>query len=149
MKKYLQKGFTLIELMIVVAIIAILAAIAIPQYQNYVARTQVSRVMSETSDVRTTVEICLHHSTPPANCELNWTHNNLLAGASTVAKTGQDNGLIITYSENAVIRAIFGQNAAAAIQTKELQWQRTKAGSWSCHTNVDNKFRPAGCATDI
>lgn len=149
MKKNLQKGFTLIELMIVVAIIAILAAIAIPQYQNYVARSQVSRVMSETSDVRTTVEICLHHSTPAANCELNWTHNNLLAGASTVEKTGQDNGLKITYKEEAIVEAIFGQNAASAIQTKKLQWKRSKEGSWKCHTNVDSKFRPAGCGADI
>ena len=42
-----QKGFTLIELMIVIAIIGILAAIAIPQYQNYIARSQVTRAMGE------------------------------------------------------------------------------------------------------
>ena len=53
--KKTQQGFTLIELMIVVAIIGILAAIAIPAYQDYTARAQMSEAMSLTSGVRTAV----------------------------------------------------------------------------------------------
>jgi type IV pilus assembly protein PilA len=53
--KKIQKGFTLIELMIVVAIIAILAAIAIPQYQNYIIRTQVSEGMNLADGAKTAV----------------------------------------------------------------------------------------------
>ena len=73
-----------IELMIVVAIIGILAAIAIPQYQNYIAKSQVSRVMSETGSMKTVVEDCILNGKTASNaCELGWTKSNLLGAAQT------------------------------------------------------------------
>ena len=59
MKKNLQKGFTLIELMIVVAIIGILAAVAIPAYSNYTAKAKFSEVVSLTGALKTGVESCV------------------------------------------------------------------------------------------
>src|SRR5690554_4513016 len=88
MKMQMQKGFTLIELMIVVAIIGILAAVAIPQYQNYIGSSQVSRVMSETGALRTAIENCMLQgrtevvttATDPTatQCNTGWTQSNLL-----------------------------------------------------------------------
>lgn len=147
--KQVQKGFTLIELMIVVAIIGILAAVAIPQYQNYIAKSQVSRVMSETGSLRTAVEACLLDGKTGNDCELGWTHSNLLTGSdSTSGGTGQS-GLVVNWAETATdettIVATFGGNAAQAINEKTLTWTRDSDAVWTCGTTVLEKFAPAGC----
>lgn len=150
--KTVQKGFTLIELMIVVAIIGILAAVAIPQYQNYVAGSQVSRVMSETSAMRTAIESCLLNGvTDVDDCALGWTISNLIGEESLNPGYDAQDGLTVEINPNgtALILAEFGGNAATALHDSSLSWARTEQGNWTCGTDVDEKFRPTACQGDL
>ena len=136
-----QKGFTLIELMIVVAIIGILAAVAIPAYQNYIAKSQVSRVMGETGALKTVVETCvLDGQLTTATCIIadTATESNLITPSRpALAFTGTDGTASLT--------ATFGNNAAAAITGKTVTWSRDSAGSWTCNSTADAKYNPSGC----
>tara|TARA_R110002111_G_scaffold261875_1_gene336042 strand:- start:5039 stop:5515 length:477 start_codon:yes stop_codon:yes gene_type:complete len=144
-----QKGFTLIELMIVVAIIGILAAVAIPQYQNYVTKSQVTRVMQETGAMKTVIETCLLDGrttigTGAGECDLGWTNSNLIGNTAT-PQTGLSVTIADNNTDNSSVAATFGGNAAAAIASETLTWTRTPAGVWSCDTTVDPNVQPTGC----
>jgi type IV pilus assembly protein PilA len=145
MKKQLQQGFTLIELMIVVAIIGILAAIAIPAYQDYTIRAQVSEGMSLASGVRTAVSE-VYQSTgemPTDNAEAGVAAaadiNGKYVASVTVSATGTNVG---------VITAEFGVGANPAINGESLILTGTGgAGSvaWACSGTTLAKYRPSTC----
>ncbi|MFK4001258.1 pilin [Psychrobacter namhaensis] len=150
-----QKGFTLIELMIVVAIIGILAAIAIPQYQNYIAKSQVSRVMGELGALKTSVETCYLNG-EAAGCDLGAVQSDLLGELTDVTQADSITNLTVqienektTTGNTAIIKGEFGNNAATAITGDELQWARDSNGTWTCSTDVETKYRPNGCSAEL
>lgn len=150
-----QKGFTLIELMIVVAIIGILAAVAIPAYQNYIAKSQVSRVMGEAGGLKTAVETCVLDGrfavgNAAGQCNPGATGSNLQANGGNSAIPAPPAGqgapqVTLVNDGSATIVATFGNNAAADLQTKTLTWTRDTAGTWTCGSTAADKYRPSGC----
>lgn len=159
MKQQMQKGFTLIELMIVVAIIGILAAVAIPQYQNYIARSQVTRVMQEAGAIKTAVEACINDGrttvgVAAGQCDPGATGSNLVTGATQGAAIPAGTGVpqiapAAPMNTTTTITATFGNNAAAVLTGDQLRWSRSADGTWTCTTNVDVNLRPTGCAADL
>ena len=149
-----QKGFPLIELMIVVAIIGILAAIAIPQYQNYVTKSQVTRAIGELGSYKTLVDLCL---TDSKDCNFTITDSTLFGADDTAVPTtvGSADKVLITFNRTAgdsTIVGKFGNGASGALNGQTITWTRAaytanNAGTWTCSagTGIDAKFLPTSC----
>jgi type IV pilus assembly protein PilA len=109
--KSVQEGFTLIELMIVVAIIGILAAIAIPAYQNYTVRSQVTEGLNLASGVETGVAEYYSNTG-------NWPNTLTLAGLSNAPSGKYVSG--VNVGTGGVITVTYGGQANSAVNTNTL-----------------------------
>ena len=141
MKKQVQKGFTLIELMIVVAIIGILASIALPAYQDYTKRAHVTEGLSLASGAKTAV--AEFYST-----NANWPSNNASAGlaaANTITGTAVT-GVAVA---NGVITATFNEKVESGKVLVLKPSDNGGAIQWSCKiadgTTVNAKYLPSKC----
>lgn len=149
MKRAIQKGFTLIELMIVVAIIGILAAVALPAYQDYTTRAKVTEVVLAASSMRTALaEYVAASGVFPADSgaaalagqsskyvqKIDYTQNTASGGIITVTAQG-DNSIS---GKTVRLEGTIGQNAI-------VTWVCGPGPSTGPGTPMDMKYLPASC----
>jgi len=136
-----QKGFTLIELMIVVAIIGILAAIAIPAYQNYIARSETATGLAAIAPLKTGVEDAFAQGAGGASVTL-----ARLGSGTTASPLGDisdpkfnDDGsgdLVFTF-----------KNSGPKSKGATITLSRDANGVWTCKTNkLADEFKPRNCS---
>ncbi|WP_417708000.1 pilin [Rheinheimera aquimaris] len=138
-------GFTLMELMVVVVIIGILAAIAIPSYQGYVIRTQTNRAVGELSAYKAPFEERIGSGGSIANNDIGYTPSNLTNGVQAV------NIGILNPDGSGQLQVTMGGNAHPNLTGLVLRFDRDAAGTWECvvdntaASNWKSSYLPSGC----
>ncbi len=132
--KHTQQGFTLIELMIVVAIIGILAAIALPAYQDYTIRAKVSEGVVAASAAKATVSENLSNLPPTNSCD------GVSTGVIGLTTIG------CTAGNPTTIDVSVATGISATVVTFDLVGTSAVGGvTWDCNNPSDQKYVPAEC----
>ena len=137
--KSVKKGFTLIELMIVIAIVAILATIAVPSYQNYTKKAAISELLQASAPLRAEVELCIYNTGKTDNCSGG--QNGIQADVTDATKqkyvksTAVKSGAITVTGKNSLENISYTLSASGTTAT---------GVSWTASCGNNAEIFPAG-----
>lgn len=137
-KQKKQQGFTLIELMIVVAVIGVLAAIAIPQYQKYVAKAEVAAALASMAGVKTNVEAyTVEYGVFPAATE-----SSALGVPASIPQGTMAFNPTASTAAGSIDFTFSSANVSSLLTSKTFKLARTSDGGWDCQASGASAVGP-------